>query len=415
MGTGGLPGISVDFAGDAVLGRGAIESIESVSIIPALPTQDQAGISIDINLDDSAGTGRVGDAGGSTRIESLTFRNISCRELTADILPPSGFSAGNIGIITVNGDMTGNVEGDDITRIIVSGDIGVPGSPGGKVAITADGDLDRVEAENINADIDVGLDMKSVYVFGSGDLSTPATDAVFQGSLRFRNMQNSDGIRIWGDLEANVTVLGEMRGAATRIAIGNDLEGNIVVGNDGMSRGITIGWMPAATGEWNGNVTVAGQLLSPTPEYTQIMAGGGAVGLVPYGGHFFESSPRYDSNGPGSVSVSGTKTDQRITIKHYGYVRYLGTPKPYTVYEAAGSHCDGTCIHALLYDKTSEWSTIGIGPDANSTGLRDMVLEGTVRSGQHYHVWVNGTLECWDVFGTPGTNTKPYVFIFNTN
>lgn len=44
-----------------------------------------------------------------------------------------------------------------------------------------------------------------------------------------------------------------------------------------------------------------------------------------------------------------------------------------------------------------------------------MVLEGTVRSGKHYHVDVNGTLECWDVFGAPGTPTKPYAFVFNTN
>lgn len=279
MGTGFLPDITVSFQGVAGTGQGAIESIESIHVIPALPGQDQADIIVGIVLDPSAGDGRVGNVAGTTRIEALTFGNISCRELTADIQPPSGFSAGNIGIITVNGDMTGNVDGDDIGRIIVSGDIGVPGSPGVKVAITADGDLDRIEADNIHADIDVGGNMDRIFVFGSGGLSTPATDAVFQGSLRFRNMQNSDGIRVWGDLEANVTVVGEMRGAATRIAIGGNLDGNISEGNDGMSRGITIGWMPGSTGSWNGNVTVAGQLLSPTPEYTQTVAGGGLSGV----------------------------------------------------------------------------------------------------------------------------------------
>lgn len=311
MGTGFLPDITVSFQGVAGTGQGAIESIESIHVIPAFPGQDQADINVGITLDPTAGAGRVGNAAGTTRIESLTFGNITCRQLTADIQPPSGFSPGNIGIITVNGDMTGNVEGDTIGRILVSGDIGitaVPGvDPGLKVEITADGDLDRVEADNIHADIYVAGDMEQVFVTGVGDGSTPGTDAVFQGSLRFRNMQNSSGIRVWGDLEANVTVVGEMRGAATRIAIGGNLEGNISVGNDGMSRGITIGWMPGSTGSWNGNVTVAGQLLAPTPKYTQTVAGGGAIGVVPYGAHLFESNPPYDNSGPPSMSAPAAR------------------------------------------------------------------------------------------------------------
>jgi hypothetical protein len=422
MGTGGLPGISVTFDGVAGGTKGAIESLESISITPALPGQDQADINVGITLDPTAGSGRLGNAAGTTRIESLSFGILECRELTADIQPPSGFAPGNITSITVNGDMTGNVEGDDIGRILVSGDIGIPAvpgvDPGLKVEITADEDLDIIEADNIHADIYVNEDMKRVYVFGSGGLATPATDAVFQGTLRFRNMQNSDGIRVWGDLEANVTVVGEMRGAATRIAIGNDLEGNIVVGNDGMSRGITIGWMPAATGEWNGNVTVAGQLLSPTPDYTQIVAGGGAVGEVPYGAHLFESDPAYDvaTGAPGAVNATDPPTDVTITIAHYGIIGALGSPPAnlFTVFEAASSHCLGTCIHGSLVDVTDEWdddTTIGAGP-----GLRNLILKGPPRVGKHYHVQVNGTLKCRDVFGEPeSATTKPYTFIFNTN
>lgn len=212
---------------------------------------------------------------------------------------------------------------------------------------------------------------------------------------------------------SSINIADEMNGDTARIAIGDDLEtgASITIGSGGMDRGMTIGWMDSATGLWNGDVTVAGQLLAPTPEYTQTGLGGGAVGAVPYGAHLRECNPAYTQAGPGAVSPG---TGVKITIRHYGYVFYDGTGEPYEVFEAASSHCDGTCIHGALVDTTSEWTTIGIGPDTNSSGLRDMVLEGTVRSGKHYHVWVDGTLECWDVFGAPGTATKPYTFIFNT-
>jgi|GEM_PF-6312386 len=226
------------------------------------------------------------------------------------------------------------------------------------------------------------------------------------------------GLRIWGDLEAHVTIADEMIGDPdpeddiTRIAIGDDLLGNISIGNGGMSRGITIGWIESATGLWSGSVTVAGQTLLPTPEYTQLVTGGGAVGTVPYGAHLFECSPAYTASGPGEVAVPGTQITADITIVHYGIIDYSGTGKPYAVYESSGSHCSSGCNSEFFSDKTSEWTTTSIGADAS---LRSMILRGTVRDGKHYHVDVNGTLECRDVFGEPGTDTKAYGFIFNTN
>lgn len=84
------------------------------------------------------------------------------------------------------------------------------------------------------------------------------------------------------------------------------------------------------------------------------------------------------------------------------------------MYEAPGTHCTSGCSAELFSNKTSEWDATSIG-GGTGVSLRSMVLQGTVREGQHYHVDVNGTLECRDVFGEPGTATKPYWYIFNTN
>jgi len=172
--------------------------------------------------------------------------------------------------------------------------------------------------------------------------------------------------------------------------------------------------MDSGAGDWTGDVTVGTKTLNPTSgDYPETGLGGGAVGLVPYGAHFFESDPPYTSSGPGAIDVPGTLiTDARIAITHYGIIGVTGTGKPYIVYEAPGSHCTSGCSAELFSIKTSEWSTISIGAAGSP---RDMVLEGTARDGKHYHVDVNGTLDCSDVFGDPGTDSKPYGFIFNTN
>lgn len=415
-GTGGLPSISVDFQGDAVAGRGAIESIESISITPALPSQDQPGISIDINLDDTAGTGRLGNAGGTTRVESLTFGTIECRELTADIQPPSGLSPGDIGTITVNGDMTGNVEGNDIGNIIVSGDIGVTGSPGVEVVITANGNIERIEADNINADIDATGDILDVYVFGSGSTTVEATDAVFQGSLDCQDVTR-DGIRIWGDLEADITIRGELAGTvATRIAIGDDLATGATISiGTGMTRGITIGNMESAVGEWNGDIIVDGVTLSPTPEYRQAIPLNGAVGVAPYGVNRFQSSPAYTNSGPGTLSVTGTET-KTITLDHYGIIASRVTGRPFTVKHGPGDFCD-PCPTPTLVDVSTQWSweffdELGTDPISD---FRKIELTGPVIEGRHYRIRFDETLRCRDIFGEPDVAVPTYLFVFNTD
>lgn len=395
---GSAAGISVSFEGVAGPTRGAIESIESLQHRQPLPFEDFADISVSIRLDPSAGDGRVGDAAGTTTLEALKFSSIFCRELTATLRPPSGFPR------------------TDITRIEV------------------DGNMVTIEAKNIYADIDVARNIEDILVFGSGGLSSTATDAVFSGSLTCNSLNDGLGLRVWGSIvsgsvasRTNINIAEEMNGISARIAIGKDLEehASITIGSDGMERGITIGWMPGSTGSWDGDITVDGKLLSPVPDYEQTGLGGnptlgGAVGLVPYGAHFFESSPAYNltTGEPGSLGLTATNPSLEITIAHYGIVGSLpGAPTdPFLVYEAPGSHCTSGCSSEFFADKTSKWTTVGIGDGTNAIGFRDMKIRGIARFGQHYHVDVNGTLRCRDVFGEPTTAaTKPYGFIFNTN
>lgn len=426
--TSGSPLVFVDINGNAATAAGAITELERIRYNPPPPGEIDATMSVRIELDPTAGTGRVGLPPSITPrndLEAMTFRGIICRELTADVGPPSGFSPGNIGEIRINGDLRANIDADTIDFIVIDGNIGVPTNPGPglEVRIDADGDLEVIQARNINADINVDGDIKDVYVFGSGDVAVEATDAVFEGELQCQDVTR-DGIRIWGDLDADIDIQGRLGTTiGTRIAIGDDFRStaSISIGSGGMSRGITIGNMPSATGEWLGSISVNSVTLAPVPEYTQTDLGAGllkgAVGEVPYGAHFFESIPAYDANSgnPGTLGLTATNPSQEITIAHYGIIGALagGPAKPFTVYEAASSHCLGTCVHGSLVDKTHEWTLEAVG---TGTTFRNMVLKGTARVNKHYHVEVNGTLKCRDVFGEPETaTTKPYTFIFNTN
>lgn len=371
---------------------GSITSVESVNYYTPGGGRIPARLTLTVDLHPSLGTGRIGNAAGTSTIEAHRFNRITARSISADILTIAGIGDSGIAEFDINGDI---------------------GSSTNTVNIGVVNDIKDLRAKNIYADIDVGGNVESIQVFGSGDTTTAATDAVFEGSLNCDTMNLGAGLRIWGDLDANVNIADGMTGGmvdTTRIAIGKDLNGDITIGSGGMSRGITIGWMPGATGAWTGNVTVNGVTLSPKPDYTQDPAGNGAVGLVPYGAHLFECTPAYTVSGPGSIDVTGTET-KSITIAHYGYVRNLGTGKPFTVTHAAGPHCDGTCIHATNYDVTSDWDLVSLG----TGNFRHMVVEGPVIEGQHYHIVVNSALECWDVFGTPGTATTPYVFVFYAN
>ncbi|MEQ8845009.1 MAG: hypothetical protein RIB58_09160 [Phycisphaerales bacterium] len=406
---------AVRFEGDWPTGQ--IESIEEIHYDAPI-SGSPASINPVILLHPTAGTGRVGGDSSGCEIQFHLLSIERCRELTADLVRVPGGDPGNITLIDVSGNVTSDlIEGDTISEINVTGNIGAVGDP---VRIDADTDLESLRTTNLYGDLNIDGNIEEIYVYGSSSQGTlEATDAVFAGTLDCDTMNLGAGLRIWGDLDATVTIDDEMTGATdpasniTRIAIGDDLNGDITIGSGGMNRGITIGWMESATAVWSGNVTVAGQTLAPKPDYTDDVEGGGAVGRVPYGAHFFECDPAYTVSGPGEVTVPGASTTANITITHYGYVKYSGSGKPYVVYESPGSHCTSGCSAELFSNKTSEWSTTSIGATAS---LRSMKLQGTARDGKHYHIDVNGTLECRDVFGEPSTaKTKPYSYIFNTN
>lgn len=260
-GTGSV--VALNFAGTS---PGAIESVEAVNIIPPPFGLTPASVSVGITLHSTAGSGRVGNASGTTAIEGRSFSTITCRELTADLMPPTGFDAGNISTINVTGAMSGNIDASNLTSLVVSGDVG---SSGNNVSISVAGNLTTMTAKNVHANIAVGGNVQNFRVTGSGDDTTEATDAVFAGSLSCDTMNNGAGLRVWGDLEADVSIADEMVGTSARIAVGRELAGDITIGSGGMSRGVTIGWMPSATGLWTGDITVAGQTLSPKGDYTQ--------------------------------------------------------------------------------------------------------------------------------------------------
>lgn len=409
---------------------GAISSLEVIEYIDPPAPRVPAGMSLFVELHPTLGTGRIGRDPTTTTIEvESNVTGIDCREITANIV-----ANGSISNVVVEGDVIGNITAGTIFDMDIGGDLG-PQRSGADLQLNVTNNVQTIEATNVYADIDVGGNMRELFVYGSsnrGDIE--ADDAVFSGSLSCDTMNGGQGLRVWGSVvsgpamnRTSIDIADEMDGISSRIAIGKDLEehASITVGSGGMFRGITIGWMDGTTGSWYGDITVDGALLSPVPDYEQTGLGGnptlgGAVGLVPYGAHYYESFPAYDVNtgDPGTLGLTATNPSQEITIAHYGIIGTLpGAPaKPYVVYEAPGSHCTSGCSAELFSNKTSEWTTVGIGDGTNAIGFRDMKIRGIARFNQHYHVDVNGTLRCRDVFGEPTTAaTRPYSFIFNTN
>lgn len=367
-------------------------------------------------------SGDIGQSGSlspschaNTAVEAHQIASLWCDNVYEDItLISDGLkSDGVVDDFIISGDFLGDlyVPGD-LREVTVSGDFGQSGT---LACIEVGDDIEQLSATNIYASIDAADNVETVRVFGTSSLGTvEATDAIFDGTLECNTLSGGDGIRVWGDLDANVTIRDELA-STTRIAVGRDLNGAITFDeSDGLKGLITIDWMDSGFGDWSGDVTIGAQTLTPSSgDYDETDVGGGAVGLVPYGGHLFECNPAYTGAGPGSIDVTGTETES-ITIVHYGSIAYSGEGKPFLVYEAPGTHCTSGCSAELFSNKTSEWDATSIG-GGTGVSLRSMVLQGTVREGQHYHVDVNGTLECRDVFGEPGTATKPYWYIFNTN
>lgn len=268
------------------------------------------------------------------------------------------------------------------------------------------------------------FNVESIRAFGTSSKGvSEATDAVFEGSILCDAINTGAGVRVWGDLDANIEVTDGLSGASTRIAVGKNLDGDITVGSGGVGAGnITIGWMPSVLNpQWNGAVRVNSVLLDPVPSYPQAVAGTGAVGLAPYGLHREACDPPYDPDYP----VESPSSSQIVKLVHYGKVRLVpSSGMPYRVLEASGPHCDGTCIHGLLSDVTDgdpgppardPWTLEGVAD-------RTVTIKGPTFSGKHYHIVLNSDdplspvqhLETDDLFGSQ-IDIPSYVYILGTN
>lgn len=334
--------------------------------------------------------------------------------LISDSLKSDGVFTG----VDIAGDFLGDLDvPGNIGQFLVEGDIGTSSRP---ACIETGADLVTIQAENIYADITVADNLELLRVFGSGDAMTAATDGVFEGSLNSDTMTNF-GMLIYGDLDANVDIATSTNGVNGRIAVGKDLNGDITIGSGGLGvAGITIGWMPSVTNpQWVGDIEIDGEDLMPKGEYTQTPAGSGAVGVAPYGLHREACNPAYN---PGYPVVSPSPS-QSIELVHYGAIQLApSTGIPYTVYEASGPHCDGTCIHGLLTDVTGgdpgppvrdPWTLVG------GIAGRTVTIKGPTFAGKHYHIVLNvgsGSvqhLETADLFGTQ-RDIPSYLYVIGT-
>jgi len=328
---------------------GSITSVESVNYIDPGFGLNPLDLVLTIDLDDVGGTGRIGNGvdGTPTTIEAHRINRIKARSIEASIV---------------------TFAGGDINEIDINGDIGKTAS---HATINSGGDIIDIKAKNIYADIDAVDNVESIRAFGSGSDTVEATDGVIDGSIDCDTMNNGLGIRVWGDLDADVTVADEMVGTTARMFVGRELAGNVDIGASGVGvRGITIGWMPSATGGWSGDISVGGVALTPKGDYTQTGLGGGAVGLVPYGLHKQDCVPAYvGSTWPTEdyvLDCTKSPLDEQpvsVTLRHYGVVENSIVPsgeKPFEVFWSTGNHCVGTCIHGTLNDVTDDWDLVSV-------------------------------------------------------
>lgn len=290
--------------------------------------------------------------------------------------------------------------------------------------------LDRLEnfyAENAYANFDVGGDLNLFQIYGSTGPDGTTADGVFEGSLECDTAVAlpttfAPVIRIWGDLHADTTItINDELDEDGSIRIGGDLDGDIVFDqSDGLKGRATINWLDSG-GDWNGDITVGSQTLTPTAgDYPETGLGGGAVGLVAYGLHKQACDPVYVGSTWPTFSPTGScdplvKKELTIDLVHYGAIGELdgGPDEPFEVTYASGNHCTGpNCFHSSNYvADDADWELDGTNPFPDA---RTMRIVGQLLPDTHYHIMVNETLECTDVSDkVPTVETKSYVYVIH--
>lgn len=231
-----------------------------------------------------------------------------------DILDTALATESVSGSIQVIGDLLNNVSiaGGEVGFIEVLGDIGTVTSP---ITIEGEAHFERIEAEAIYADIDLGTGLTSSggrlnrlitnsgpYV---GDLSCLGLDILGDGF--------SGLVQIQTDFDGNITVF-EKLNETSDIFIGNDfkagstislphegLEGQIIINANGND----------PVGEWLGEIIVRASGMDPAitlsgPGYTDLIedVGGGAAGEAGFRLHQESSDPPMSGATPGFVFVT---------------------------------------------------------------------------------------------------------------
>lgn len=218
--------------------------------------------------------------------------------------------------IEVAGDLLNDVfiAGGEVGPIDVDGDIGTPASP---ITIEGEGQLERIQADAIYADIDLGTGLTS----SGGRLNRLITrDGPFIGDLTCLGLDIAgDGVTGLVDIETDLdgTIASfEPLNQNSAIYIGNDFLGDSIISlpNEGLEGQIIINQNDDG-GEWLGDVIL--RKVSPSsitdaditlsgPGYTDLIEdlGGGAADEAPFLLHQESSEPPMDGTTPGTIFVS---------------------------------------------------------------------------------------------------------------
>ena len=285
---------------------------------------------------------------GSIYVNTITSTNIG-GDVTGDIvlLPRTGGGESTIIGATINGRIHGDVLVDNgaIFGLTASGGIGAPGVLS---QIRTKNNLVRIVTSALYADITT---LANGGVGVTGEIRTtsgPFVGSLNTAALRSTGVGEPGVLSIFGDLDANVTIVGAVsneNGGLPVISVGgNFVAGRRLVIGTALNSGAEVR-ISAAQGlkgqalinynnwghAWNGLVRVGGTLLGPVPEYSQTSAslGGGSVGMAPFALHGTDSFPVR-----GAVINAGVAPDtgNPVLMRYYGPVTWVsGGAPPVTV------------------------------------------------------------------------------------
>ncbi len=330
------------------------------------------------------------------RVQAGSMGNVLIRSFRGDIgtVRCTGTSQasvqadqGNINFIDVDGNMTGSVGAltGSLFTLVVDGDLGTSSlSP----VISARDEIRRVSVGRAWATI-----LSTGNTATSGILrNVTTTSGPFVGTISARRMegnaQQSSGISIAGNLDANVTFTDALIAQFVTVAGNYPATRTFRVGG-GWAAGQTLTVSGPLAGQvmlnandlgstWTGAASANSVSLTPVPKYAALSSalGGGAVGEVPFNLHKEDSLP---ANGSGAcsypsrnwVNCGSGSTDIRDTLvlRHYGPIVVQnsgGNPPVKVERQSLVQQCNPLCTPAPWEDVTTQVD-ICVAPTEGST------------------------------------------------